>query len=144
MQMKISDEFISNRDWFSNVLAGENVILRGVSALEYLELFTGYMKESRIDVYAQNIGKYSNIRYHVVDSFSGIDYFRLGGILCSGFSQAVNDILSEDGDMYALTEAMSNYYYAHDMSFDGIIVKPENMERFAELKEWAVEFYRGG
>lgn len=61
MQTKISDEYISNRAWFRDVLAGENVILKGISALEYLQLFTGYVKESHIDVYAKNKGKYLSL-----------------------------------------------------------------------------------
>ena len=41
MITKISDNYISNRAWFRDVLKGQDVILRGISALEYLQLFDG-------------------------------------------------------------------------------------------------------
>lgn len=142
MQTRISDEYISNRAWFRNVLAEENVILRGISALEYLQLFTGYAKESYIDVYARSKGKYENIDYCIVDSFDNIDFFSDGNILCSSATQAISDVLSEQEDMDepALVEALSRYYYAHNMSFEGLDIKV-NPQKFEELKEWAIEFY---
>ena len=39
MITKICDNYISNRAWFRDVLTGQDVILRGISALEYLQLF---------------------------------------------------------------------------------------------------------
>ncbi len=144
MQTKTSEEYISNRAWFRNVLAGENVILRGVSALEYLQLFPGYVKESRIDVYARSKGKYENINYRIVDNFDNIDFFLHGNILCSSAAQAINDILLEQEDMdeQALAEALSRYYHAHNKSFEGLGIKV-NSQKFEELKEWAVEFFEG-
>ncbi len=55
MKTKISDNYISNRAWFRDVLRGQDVILRGISALEYLQLFDGYFGESKIYVYAKNL-----------------------------------------------------------------------------------------
>lgn len=144
MQTRMSDEYISNRAWFREILAGENVILRGTSALEYLQLFTGYTKESRIDVYARSKGRYDNINYCVVNDFDDIDFFLHGSILCSSATQAINDILleREDMDEQALVEALSKYYHTHNMSFEGLDIKA-NLQKFEELKEWAIEFYRG-
>ena len=58
MQTNTSVNYISNRAWFRDVLRGEDVILRGVSALEYLQLFVGYVGESKINVYAKSKGIY--------------------------------------------------------------------------------------
>ena len=70
METRTSDEYISNRAWFRDVLFGENLILMGVSALEYLQLFVGYVGENEIDVYAIKEGQYSNINYHVINNFN--------------------------------------------------------------------------
>lgn len=144
MQTKASDEYISNRAWFRDVLHGEEIILYGVSALEYLQLFVGYVSENQIDVYARSRGKYENMNYHVVSDFEGIDFFRHGNILCSSASQAINDLLMdyENADEQALVEALSKYYYTHNMSFDGLDIR-FNYEKFQELKDWAVKFYSG-
>lgn len=49
-----STRYLSNVDWLQDVVQGTDLILCGVSALEYLELFNGYVNESKIQVYAQN------------------------------------------------------------------------------------------
>ena len=146
MMSKTRGDFISNRAWFTNVISGEDVILRRVSALEYLQLFVGYMREKEIDVYAKTKGIYDNINYHIVDTFDGIDYIRHGGVLCSSFNQAINDMLDDfaNADEQALVGALSNYYYKNNESFEGIFINPENIECFESLKEWAVEYYDEG
>ena len=45
MRTKISDDYISNRAWLRDIVGGKPLILRGVSALEYLELIDGYFGE---------------------------------------------------------------------------------------------------
>jgi len=122
---------------------GEDVILRAVSALDYLRLFVGYLNESEIDVYAKSEGQYENVHYHLVDSFDDIDFISDAGVLCSTFDQAVNDMLSDfdNADEKALANALSNYYFANNESFDGLFIKPENMERFEYMKEWAMEYF---
>lgn len=144
MQTNTSVDYISNRAWFRDVLRGEDVILRGVSALEYLQLFVGYVGESKINVYAKSKGNYDNVEYNIIDTFDNIDYFQHTNILCSSANQAINDLLMdyENTDEQALTEALSNYYHTHDMSFEGLNIK-YNKEKFEELKNWAVNFYTG-
>lgn len=34
--MVSSDEYISNRAWLRDIVGGKNIVLRGVSALEFL------------------------------------------------------------------------------------------------------------
>ena len=62
-----STRYLSNVDWLQDVVQGTDLILCGVSALEYLELFNGYVNESKIQVYAQNEGQFDNIEYHIVN-----------------------------------------------------------------------------
>ena len=50
-----SGDFLSHGMWLKSVVT-EDVILCGVSALEYMELFTGYLNERMIDVYAREKG----------------------------------------------------------------------------------------
>jgi hypothetical protein len=143
MVSKASNDYISHRAWLGSVLSGEDVVLRRVSALEYLQLFVGYAREENIDVYAKMKGVYDNINYYVVDSFDGIDYIRHGNVLCSSVNQAINDIFDDFGnaDEQALAEALSRYYYKNSESFKGLYIKPKNIERFESVKKWAIEYY---
>lgn len=77
------------------MVQGTDLILCGVSALEYLELFNGYVNESKIQVYAQNEGQFDNIEYHIVNSFDDIEYLNFDGVLCTTVNQTINDMLSE-------------------------------------------------
>jgi len=119
------------------------MILRRTSALEFLELFGGYMREKKIDVYSTQHGGHENINYHLVDTFDGIDFVRFGNVLCTSVNQTFNDMLSDfdNIDEQSLIEGLSRYYYTHNNSFDGLIISPDNAECFNSVKDWAVEYY---
>lgn len=87
--------YISNAEWLQNVVKGTNLILRGVSALEYLGLFNGYVNESNVQVYTNSIGIYDNVGYAFLKSFDEIDYSNSDGVLCTTLNQTVNDMLSD-------------------------------------------------
>lgn len=145
MMTKTSDEYITNCDWLSSNINGDDLILCRVSALEFLELFSGYWNENKIEVYAKNEGKFTNVIYYVRDSFDNIKFIKEGNTLCTTINQTFNDMLapSEQVDELALIEAMSNYFFSHNNSFDGLIILPENMEYFEYLKPLAIEYYNG-
>jgi hypothetical protein len=44
-------------------------------------------------------------------------------------------------DIQSLVEGLSRYYFMNRKSFDGIHIRPENMERFNSIRDWAVEYY---
>jgi hypothetical protein len=141
-----SKEFLTNRAWHRAVVGGRDMILRHTSALEFLELFSGYIRENNIEVYAKRRGEYKNINYHIVDTFDGIDYVRFGDVLCASINQTFNDMLSDydNIDEQSLVEGLSRYYYNNGGSFDGLKIKPENMACFNSIKDWAVEYYDEG
>ena len=143
MVSSVSDEFLTNRAWHRAVVGGKDMILRRTSALEFLELFGGYMRKKKIDVYARQRGEYENINYYIVDNFDSIDYINFGNVLCSSVNQAFNDMLNDfdNIDEQSLVEGLSRYYYTHNNSFDGLYIKPENMKCFNSVKDWAIEYY---
>lgn len=138
-----STRYLSDVDWLQDVVQGKDLILCGVSALEYLELFNGYVNESKIQVYAKSNGQFDNIEYHIVDSFDNIDYINFDGVLCTTVNQTINDMLAnyDNIDELAFLEALSNYYFANDESFDNLKIKPENLNIFNQVKQIAIEYY---
>ena len=142
MVSSTSNEFITTRDWHRAIVGGKNLILRNTSALEHLQLFSGYVKERTIDVYARRRGEYENINYHVVDTFDSIDYLCIGNVLCTSVSQTINDMLSDYSniDEQSLIEGLSKFFYMNN-GFDGLSIKPENIERFNGIRDWAIEYY---
>lgn len=146
MLSKMSEEYISTRAWLRDIVRDEDVILSHVSALEYLQLFVGYADEQEIDVYAKKRGRYENIHYHIIDTFEQIAFFKHGSVRCATINQTINDMLDDfqHTDQQALTEALSKYYYAHGDSFDGLVINPDNLERFQLIKEQAIAYYCEG
>ena len=144
--MKISSDYTSNRAWLRDVVGNQPMILRSVSALEYLQLFVGYFSESNVEVYALEESTEKNIQCHIIEDLEAIEYIRFENVLCSNPSQAVNDMLSdlEHCDETALVEALSKYYYSHEESFSGLNIKVENRKRFEELKDWAINYFEVG
>ena len=144
--MKISSDYTSNRAWLRDVVGNQPMILRSVSALEYLQLFVGYFSENKVEVYALEESSEENIRCHIIEDLEAIEYIRFENVLCSSPSQAVNDMLSdfEHSDEPALVEALSKYYYSHEESFSGLNIKKENQKRFEELKDWAINYFEVG
>ena len=144
--MKISSDYTSNRAWLRDVVGNQPMILRSVSALEYLQLFVGYFSENKVEVHALEESPEENIRCHIIEDLEAIEYIRFENVLCSSPSQAVNDMLSdfEHSDETALVEALSKYYYSHEESFSGLNIKKENQKRFEELKDWAINYFEVG
>ena len=142
MIAQTSNEFLTIRAWHRAVVGNRDMILRRTSALEHLQLFNGYMRGKRIDVYTKYRGDHENINYHVVSSYDGIDYVAIGNVLCTSINQTINDMLADhDSDELALVEGLSGFYFSNNESFDGLYIKPENMDRFNTIKDWAVEYY---
>lgn len=144
METMQSDDFLSNREWLRNAISSEKVILRGISALEYLQLFPGYFGEKNIEVYALSEGHYSNVQYCLVDSFDKIDYLDDGIVLCSTLEQVIKDFIREydTSNIQALVEALGNYYYFNNFTFEKLHVDTDQVV-FDELKEWAIGFTQG-
>jgi len=148
MQSPTRNNYLTSFAWFQETIGGKDLILRHTSALECLELFAGYFHEKEIDVYAREKGDYENINYCIVDSFDGIEFVRMGNILCTSINQTFNDMLSKYGtleenmiDEQSLLEGLSKYYFLHNESFENLRILPENNIHFEKLKEWAIEYY---
>jgi hypothetical protein len=143
MKVKSSDSFLSAQEWILTVLKGEDVIVRGKSALECMGLFSGYLSEETIDVYSTGPGRYENVNYEIVDSFEGIECLELNGVLCTSPSLTFNELLADAGDvpLQHLLEGLADYYNGNGRSFDGLDIDPVNLERFNAVKEWAVRYY---
>ena len=138
-----SGNYTTHRAWFLDVLKGENVILCRTSALECHGLFSGYLNEKQIDVYALERGKYENIDYFVVDTFDGIEVVRFGHLACTSTNQTINDMLADfdNIDEQSFIEGLGSYYFMNGGSFNGLDIAPQNMERFNTVKDWAIEYW---
>ena len=78
----------------------------------------------------------------MVDSFKRIETVELNGLICTTFTQTVNDMLAEEySDRDALIQALSNYFYEKDKSFTGLKIKEANIKTFEVIKPWVIDYY---
>ena len=61
MITKTSGDYLTNRGWLSDIINGDNYILCCGSALEFLQMFVGYVNEKEIDVYARVKGELNHM-----------------------------------------------------------------------------------
>lgn len=144
MIAKGSGDYLTHGQWLRDVFGNEEVVLKGDTALLYLDIFEGFSDEDAITVYAKTPGKYTNVTYVLVPNFDNIDYQDIRGIRCSTPSQAFNDLLDDcqgAGDQ-VLTEGLADYYFENDKSFEGLSIKPEHTAVFERVKQHAVTFYQ--
>jgi hypothetical protein len=143
---RVSEDYNSTRAWLRDTVTGDNLILRGVSALEYLQLFVGYINEKNIEVYAKEKGEFDNIDYQIIDSFDNVEFTKHGNLLCCTLNQTINDMLTdyENTDELALIQSLSNFYYENNESFKGLYIKPENIKIFENIKSSVINYYSGG
>jgi hypothetical protein len=143
LQVNSSGTYPTHLEWFRSVLRGKDVVLSHVSALEGLGLFAGYVNENQIDLYATEREPYANINYTIVNGFDGIETTEVGGLRCTTIRQTINDMLRDYDkiDEQALVQALSDYYYSHNESFDSLDIEPQYLPRFNALVDWAVEYY---
>lgn len=134
----------SSRVRLSRLLKGKEVVLRGISALKYMELFDDepFAFEEPIFVYAKERLLEDNLMVKMIDNFDLIDYNEDWDIACSTLNQVVNDMLSEPELMHrdALVESLANYY-EDEGSFEDIEVCESKKAEFEELKALALVFY---
>lgn len=58
-------------------------------------------------------------------------------------SQTFNDLFKQidHRNDQPIIEALSDYYFTHGESFEGLVIEPENQKIFDKLKNWAIEYY---
>ena len=74
--------------------------------------------------------------------FFGVIRYNITKLRGIRFFFVVNDF--ENADEQSLVEGMSRYYYNHGLSFSGLSIRPENIECFNSIKDWAIEYYDVG
>jgi len=133
---------LSNRARLRKAVEGKDAILRGVSALEYMEMFVGYIKNEPVEIYTKTNLVDEDFDQRIVVDFKQIDYFKDGDVKCATFNQVANDMLSEFETMddRALAEALAGHYEENG-HFEDLIIEPQYHSHFEEMKEWAREYY---
>ena len=118
----------TKHDYYIENLIGTGRVLCKESAAEFLNLSNGNFN--------MTIHSYSE------EESNGKDVIVKRGIKCTSINQTINDLLVDvNSDEQIILESISNYYYEHKESFDGMIIEDSNKELFEELRQDVIEYY---
>lgn len=137
----------SHRVQLSRYLRGEDIVLRGVSALKYMELyvedhFAFDVQKEQIFVYGKATSSIPNLVVEKVTHFDEIDYSEDWGIPCTTLNQVVHDMLENPQLMNqdALIESLANHY-ENEGHFNNIHILDADVATWEALKNSALAFY---
>ena len=138
-------DYIGALSWLRAVseCIGTDVVFALDEALMVQNLFGGRSDEYIIWVYGDDeLTKFNGIVV-LGNSISPLCVKERNGLKYTEFNRTLSDAFSNEDilDMQGITEALSNYYYSHNESFDGIIVEPRFQKRFEELARDAIDYY---
>lgn len=140
-ELDLSIPPITKFDYYKSYMKyRKNAILRSESAMEYLGLTDGNFS-TLIKVYSTtNLPAPFIVKR--VKNFKDIDYQSIDGVLVTSVSKSFDDMVEDkEADKQILDQAMNNYYYKNNNSFDGINISEKNLEQFNKEKEIALEYY---
>jgi hypothetical protein len=143
MKIQSREKFWTMTSWFMEVSKGQDWVFCHTCALECLELFIGYLQQDQIDVYAKEKGEFENVNYYIVNSFDHLEIETRKNIRYTSVNQTINDMLADydNIDEQSLLEGLADYYFAHDESFNGLLIEEKNQAVFDSIKKWAIEYY---
>jgi len=140
-----ADEYMSAAEWLKDVSEafGSEVVFALDDALMLEGRYLGRMGEQLIYLYGDDrLAKYRGVVV-IGSEVNPSDVLETRGIRHTSFNRTVNDAMANERilDMQGITEGLSEYYFTHGESFEGLSPAPEYQERFERLAEDAVKYY---
>ena len=120
-------------------------ILCGESALEFMQMFSGYTNEQTIYVYRDADCTDDISGYTVIPDHTGtIKYDERNGIKYTTFDQTINDMLSNSSleDPQAIMEALNEYLEINHGKDPEIL--PDNIPKYQYYKNESINYYNDG
>ena len=111
---------------------GDALCLRGYGNWDY---------EDSIHVYSKNILEKPYV-CEVVSNFNDIEYSIEHGIPVCSERQAFSDLIADPKDeLQTLLEALGDYYYTHNKSFDSLNFSSEQQRNLNKYSEDAIHYW---
>lgn len=127
-------------DTIKNTILGYDCILAFETASDYLG--TNKMAyRPKLCVYALQELNIAGVDCTIVDSFSNLEIVELDGIRCTSERQTIWDLLRYDRDQQVTVEAIADWYFKHNESFDGLDIPIDLQEVFNSFVDDAVHYF---
>lgn len=78
---------------------------------------------------------------YIVSSYSNLEIIELDGIRCTSARQTILDLLRYDRDQQVTIEAIADWYFAHNESFDDLDIPEDLQEAFDSYADDAIHYF---
>lgn len=127
-------------DTIKNTILGYDCILAFETASDYLG--TNKMAyRPKLCVYALQELEITGVDCKIVDSFSNLEVVELDGIRCTSERQTIWDLLRYDRDQQVTVEAIADWYFKHNESFDDLNIPADLQETFNSFVDDAIHYF---
>lgn len=127
-------------DTIKNTILGYDCILAFETASDYLG--TNKMAyRPKLCVYALQELNVSGVDCNIVDSYSDLEIVELDGIRCTSERQTIWDLLRYDRDQQVTIEAIADWYFKHNESFDDLDIPMDLQEVFNSFVDDAIHYF---
>ena len=139
------EHYIGSLSWLRAVqdCIGEDVVFALDQALMCLGSFGGRNNEYIVWVYGnESLSRFNGVAV-LGKKVSPFCVLEKNGLRFTDLNRTISDALANESilDMQGITEAVSNYYFSHGESFEGLSVAPEYQEAFDRLAQEARSYY---
>ena len=127
-------------DTIKNTILDYDCILAFETASDYLG--TNKMAyRPKLCVYALQELDIAGVDCKIVDSFSNLEVVELDGIRCTSERQTIWDLLRYDRDQQVTVEAIADWYFKHNESFDDLDIPMDLQEVFNSFVDDAIHYF---
>ena len=127
-------------DHIRDSVAGLDCVLAFETASDYLAT-NNMAYRPLIYIYATEDPHREGIDCTVVDSFEGMDIVERNGVRCTSERQTLFDLLRNDRDSQVTVEAVADWYFRHNESFEGLDVPADIRDVFDSYVDDAIHYY---
>ena len=95
----------------------------------------------KLCVYSLKELNITGVECKIVDSYSDLEIVELDGIRCTSARQTIWDLLRYDRDQQVTVEAIADWYFKHNESFNDLNIPSELQEIFNSFIDDAIHYF---
>lgn len=127
-------------DTVRNTIFGYDCVLAFETASDYLG--TNKMAyRPKLCVYSLQELNITGVDCSLIESYSDLEIVELDGIRCTSARQTIWDLLRYDRDQQVIVEAIADWYFKHNESFDDLNIPADLQETFNSFVDDAIHYF---
>lgn len=127
-------------DTIRNTIFGYDCVLAFETASDYLGT-NKMVYRPKLCVYSLQELNITGVDCSLIESYSNLEMVELDGIRCTSARQTIWDLLRYDRDQQVIVEAIADWYFKHNESFDDLNIPADLQEIFNSFVDDAIHYF---